>query len=138
MEYLIDGYNIIRSTYFKKWEESEKKVIFYEILGKYKAKHPSIIFTVVFDGFKSEDFSLLRDKRIKTIFSGNITADEYIKRRTEKGKRNDEVTVVSDDRQVQISSKLFGCKTLSVSEFMMIVNYSKPDKTKGNKGNGSL
>jgi len=121
MEYLIDGYNVIKSSFLGKKGDIEGKVAFYEILDRYKAKHPSVIFTVVLDGFNSSDFHLLRDRRLKTIFSGDITADEYIRKRVENGKRNDEVVVVSNDKQVRITGKLFGCEVYSVEEFLNVV-----------------
>ena len=121
MEYLIDGYNVIKSSFLGKKGDIEGKVAFYEILDRYKAKHPSVIFTVVLDGFNPSDIHLLRDRRLRTVFSGDITADEYIRKRVEKGKRNDEVIVVSDDKQVQITGKLFGCKVCSVGEFLNVV-----------------
>ena len=121
MEYLIDGYNVIKSSFLGKKGDIEGKVAFYEILYRYKTKHPSVIFTVVLDGFNSSDFHLLRDKRLKIVFSGDITADEYIRKRVEKGKRNDEVIVVSNDKQVRITGKLFGCRVCSVEEFLNVV-----------------
>lgn len=122
MEYIIDGYNVIKSAYFKGRSESEKIVSFYNLLNKYRSKHPSVIFTIVFDGFRPSNFYLLKDRRLKTVFSGDITADEYIRKRVEKGKRNEEVIIVSNDKQVQISGKLFNCGISSVSKFIRIVS----------------
>ncbi|HOV21317.1 MAG TPA: NYN domain-containing protein [bacterium] len=131
MKYLIDGYNVIKSSYLGKEGDLKGKLSLYQILDNYKANHLSVIFSVVLDGFNTSDFPFLRDKRIKTFFSGEITADEYIKKILEKGKRNEEITVVSDDKQVQISSKLFGCNVMSVDTFLNTVNPKGNNKPKG-------
>ena len=103
MKYIIDGYNVIRSSPLRKLErKSIERGIggLVEILLKYKRNHPSISFTVVFDGFDVNSIFNFRDKTIKILFSGQMSADEKIRRLLEKNKDNREIGVVSDDREV--------------------------------------
>jgi len=131
MKYIIDGYNVIRSSPLRKLErKSIERGIggLVEILLKYKRNHPSISFTVVFDGFDVNSIFNFRDKTIKILFSGQMSADEKIRRLLEKNKDNREVGVVSDDREVQIATKILGAKVISVEEFLKIVSFQEKRK----------
>ena len=126
MKYIIDGYNVIRSSPLRKLErKSIERGIggLVEILLKYKRNHPSISFTVVFDGFDVNSIFNFRDKTIKILFSGQMSADEKIRRLLEKNKDNREIGVVSDDREVQTATKILGAKVISVEEFLKIVSF---------------
>ncbi|MCM8808815.1 MAG: NYN domain-containing protein [Candidatus Omnitrophica bacterium] len=123
MEYLIDGLNVIKSSFIKKYGKKTiefNKEFLIDILEKYKRKHPSIEITVVFDGGPSS-FDIYREKRIKIVFSQDITADEKIREILEKKKSRSSISVVSDDREVQEFTKILGSKSLKVSEFLDIV-----------------
>jgi len=122
MEYIIDGYNLIKGSYLKKTEkystEYTKNTLF-EILFRYKKKHPCVKFTIVFDGKDTLSKSF---KEIKVIFSGEITADNMIRNILKKKKTNDKTIVVSDDKEVQISAKILGSKISSVKEFLNTIS----------------
>jgi len=135
MEYIIDGYNLIRSTYLSKTEKRSTgyaRDILTGILANYKRKHPSINFTVVFDGkvISPADF---RRQEIKVLFSGDITADEKIRIILESKKKGiHEIIVVSDDREIQTGTKILGgsvCRTTAFLEKISPV----PGKRKVNK-----
>ncbi|MCM8819065.1 MAG: NYN domain-containing protein, partial [Candidatus Omnitrophica bacterium] len=116
MEYLIDGLNVIKSSFIKKYGKKTiefNKEFLIDILEKYKRKHPSIEITVVFDGGPSS-FDIYREKRIKIVFSQDITADEKIREILEKKKSRSSISVVSDDREVQEFTKILGSKSLKV------------------------
>ncbi|MCM8820955.1 MAG: NYN domain-containing protein, partial [Candidatus Omnitrophica bacterium] len=105
MEYIIDGYNLIKSSFLSRYEG---KGISYTIqilinhLGDYSRRHPSISFTVVFDGNSPVPYEFHQEKHLKVIFSGDITADEVIRKRVEKRpEKNISRVVVSDDRGVK-------------------------------------
>jgi len=122
MEYIIDGLNVIKTSFIKKYEvvsfEKGREFLIY-ILERYKRKHPRIEFTVVFDGY-CQNFNLY-SRRIKIIFSNEITADEKIRKILENKKNKKEVFVVSDDREIQQFTKILGGNVLKVNEFLDIV-----------------
>ncbi len=138
MEYIIDGYNLIKSSFLR---ENERRSADYarrslfNILADYRRKHPSVSFTTVFDGFP-DSLEILRDRRIRVVFSGDVTADELIREMLEKTPENNRLrTVVSDDRGVRDCGRLFGAKVLTVSEFLAVV-YTHAQSHKGRSKNG--
>ncbi|MCM8766828.1 MAG: NYN domain-containing protein [Candidatus Omnitrophica bacterium] len=122
MEYIVDGFNVIKTSFVKKYEkygiESGQEFLI-NILERYKNKHPSVEITVVFDG--KFNTSIYQRKKIKVIFSDEKTADEKIREILEKKKSRSSISVVSDDREVQEFTKILGSKSLKVSEFLDIV-----------------
>ncbi|MCM8811140.1 MAG: NYN domain-containing protein, partial [Candidatus Omnitrophica bacterium] len=102
MEYIVDGFNVIKTSFVKKYEkygiESGQEFLI-NILERYKNKHPSVEITVVFDG--KFNTSIYQRKKIKVIFSDEKTADEKIREILEKKKSRSSISVVSDDREVQ-------------------------------------
>ena len=138
MEYIIDGYNLIRSTYLSKAEKHSTEFArnsLTEILTKYKRKHPSINFTVVFDGqFSSADS---KRQKIKVFFSGDITADELIQKILERKKTTNEIIVVSDDREIQTGTKILGGHISKTAEFLEKISpalkHYKQEKEQVNK-----
>ncbi len=126
MEYIIDAYNLIKSSFLREHERrgsiDRARDALFNILLDYKRKHPSVGFTVVFDGFPPSQGFCLHDSKIRILFSGDITADETI--RLLMGKNQDSNrfrTVVSDDRGVLDSGRLLGSRILKVAEFMALV-----------------
>ncbi|MCQ8905647.1 MAG: NYN domain-containing protein [Methanothermobacter sp.] len=137
MEYILDGYNLIKSSFLSQYEG---RGAFYTIqmliglIGNYRRRHPSITFTVVFDGNPPPGCNLSYEKGIKVIFSGDISADEVIRERVEKTPEKNRVkTVVSDDRGVRDAGRLFGASVLGVSEFLGIVYPSEKKKRREEK-----
>ncbi|MCM8818800.1 MAG: NYN domain-containing protein [Candidatus Omnitrophica bacterium] len=123
MEYLIDGLNVIKSSFIKKYGKKTiefSKEFLIDILEKYKRKHPSIEITVVFDGAPSS-FDIYREKRIKIVFSQDITADEKIRKILENKKNKNKIYVVSDDREIGEFTKILGGNIFKVKEFLDIV-----------------
>ena len=135
MEYIIDGYNLIKSTYLKRGERRSiefARDLLGGILANYKRKHPSVNFTVVFDGrtISPADF---RRQEIKVLFSGDITADEKIRRILESKKKGiHEIIVVSDDREIQTGTKILGGSVCRTAEFLEKIS-PVPGKRKENK-----
>lgn len=125
MEYIIDGFNVIKTSFINKYGEKGKDFLI-EIILKYKKKHPKVDFTIVFDGYPLKS-SIYLEKRINIVFSLDITADEKIRKIIERKKR--EVIVVSDDREVIECAKILGKKNLSVKGFLDIIYPEKPQIT---------
>ena len=123
MEYIIDGFNVIKTSFIKKYEKygiEKAEEFLVDILEKYKRKHPSVEITIVFDG-KSPSFSFYHRRKIKIVFSNEVSADEKIRKILENKKNKANILIVSDDRQVQEFSKILGSKFLKVVEFLEIV-----------------
>ncbi len=121
MEYLIDGLNVIKTSFIKKYEKygiETAQEFLVNILEKYKNKHPSVEITLVFDGYSTIDFSR---RRIKIIFSNEIKADEKMRKILESRKNKNEVFVVSNDREIGEFTKILGGNILKVNEFLEIV-----------------
>ncbi|MCM8785477.1 MAG: NYN domain-containing protein [Candidatus Omnitrophica bacterium] len=122
MEYIVDGLNVIKTSFLKKYEkygiESAQEFLI-NILERYKNKHSLVEITVVFDG--KFNASLYQRRKIKIIFSNEKTADEKIREILENKKNRSSISVVSDDREVQEFTKILGSKSLRVDEFIDIV-----------------
>ncbi|MDD3726065.1 MAG: NYN domain-containing protein [Candidatus Ratteibacteria bacterium] len=133
MEYIIDGYNLIKSGLLSGYEGRGLDYSIRMLIGiliDYRRRHPSISFVVVFDGNPPYPYIFPQEKGIKVVFSGDISADEVIRIRVEKTpEKNISKTVVSNDREVKDAGHLFGARVMGVSEFLEIVCPSK-------KGNG--
>lgn len=132
MEYIIDGYNLIKSSFLSRYEGSGISYtiqMLINILGDYSRKHPSVSFIVVFDGKPPFPYIFQQTKNLKLIFSGDITADEVIRKRVEKTpEKNISRTVVSDDRGVKYAGRLFGANVLSIAGFLDIVGPAEKKK----------
>lgn len=133
MNYIIDGHNLIKSSFLKEYEKtsfSRAAMVLLDMLFNYRKKHPSIIFTLVFDGFADIRFY---DKNIKILFSHDTTADIMIRKILEENISNNKMrTVVSDDREVQTCGKILGSKILNIKEFLNLI-HPLPSKKGGKK-----
>jgi len=129
MTYLIDGYNLIKSSFFGKEEARgiEQAISFLiRKLSEFRRKHRTAQFVVVLDGHPPPGFPII-SPAVKTIFSGAITADEKIRLILEKDSQKASVTVVSNDRQVQASAVILGARPMSVQDFVtLLVPLPKP------------
>lgn len=105
---------------------------------------------MVFDGEEGPTPARFREKGIKVIFSGEESADDYIKRQVKRSKNPHKITVVTDDREIRDFVKLHGSKLLSTKEMKEILFPEKapilppaeekpsPSSAKGRKINAEL
>jgi len=128
MHYILDGNNIIKH---KIWQgtlqapdDRESLIVF---LQSYCRQHPSVKFTVAFDGWAETPVS---SGNIKILWSYDATADDVIIRKINSLKHN--AIVVSNDNQIRKHAKFAGMKVLKVEEFLSIVIPREMKKTKGN------
>ena len=126
MHILIDGYNLIRqSVSLKRFERQSldagrKALIAW--LADYRRRKDHRI-TVVFDGWESGSAQEERDFQtgINIIYSSRgEKADEVIMRLTAES--DEEIIVVSSDREISSFATRRGKATLSSAEFESIVN----------------
>lgn len=133
MEYLIDGYNVIKySEMFsaRTLELQRDKLI--DFILKYNPQGNNKI-TIVFDckssnPYETDGYTTTAIKGIKTIFSeGQKSADDVIVDYVEKSQKPYNITVVTNDKGIfrRIGGK--GTKKMSVSEF--IYNRAKEIRT---------
>jgi predicted RNA-binding protein with PIN domain len=129
MEYLVDGYNVIKfSEMFsaRDLETSRNKLI--DFILKYNP-HGKNSITVVFDcksanPYEFDGYTTTTLKGIKTIFSeGQKSADDVIVDYVESSQRPYNIVVVTNDKGIyrRIGGK--GAKKMSVADF--IYNKSK-------------
>jgi uncharacterized protein len=126
MHILIDGYNLIRqSVSLRRFErqslEAGRKALI-AWLAQYHQKKDHTI-TVVFDGWLSGPAQEERDYSagIYIIYSGRgVKAVDVLKRITASA--DEEILVVSSDREITSYATRRGKATLSSSEFELIVN----------------
>jgi predicted RNA-binding protein with PIN domain len=132
MEYLIDGYNVIKfSELFsaRTLELQRNKLI--DFILKYNP-HGNNKITVVFDckssnPYETDGYTTTTIKGIKTIFSeGQKSADDIIVDYVENSQRPYNITVVTNDKGIfrRIGGK--GAKKMAVAEF--IYNKAKQEK----------
>ncbi len=113
MLYVIDGYNVLYSTTFKKWiekfglESARNHLI--NFIRSYKRR-----FIIVFDG--KEGYTSPNIPNI--IFTKNEKADDYIKRFIKNYEKKSDIVVVSDDKSIRDFAKKYNVRTTSVSEFL--------------------
>jgi len=126
MHILIDGYNLIRqSVSLKRFErqslDAGRKALIAWLADYRKRKDHRI--TVVFDGWESGPAQEERDYDcgISIIYSGRgVKADDVIKRIT--ASTDEEILVVSSDREISSFATRRGKATLSSAEFESIVS----------------
>lgn len=132
MEYLVDGYNVIKfSELFsaRTLELQRNKLI--DFILKYNP-HGNNKITVVFDckssnPYETDGYTTTTIKGIKTIFSeGQKSADDIIVDYVENSQRPYNITVVTNDKGIfrRIGGK--GAKKMTVAEF--IYNKAKQEK----------
>lgn len=142
MNILIDGYNLIRqSVELRRFErqslEAGRKALI-AWLSEYKSRKDHRI-TVVFDGWVSGPVQEERDysSGIHIIYSPRgIKADDVLKRIT--ASTDEEILVVSSDREITSYAARRGKATLSSLEFETIVNrqWASPVNGESQKLNG--
>ncbi len=124
MEYLVDGYNVIKfSEMFsaRTLELQRDKLI--DFILKYNPQGNNKV-TIVFDcrssnPYEADGYTTTTIKGIKTIFSeGQKSADDVIVEYVEKAQKPYNITVVTNDKGIfrRIGGK--GAKKMAVAEFI--------------------
>ncbi|NOZ64713.1 MAG: NYN domain-containing protein [Caldiserica bacterium] len=122
---IVDGYNLLHQLPRLKGKKIDRaRDIMVRKLGEKRRTFQEMI--VVFDGEEGPVPARFREKGIKVIFSGEESADDYIKRQVKRSKTPHKITVVTDDREIRDFVKLHGSKLLSTKEMKEILF---PEKT---------
>ena len=116
MQYILDGNNIIKHSL---WNQGKKifddRLSLIIFLKEYCNKHPSVKFTVVFDGWADISSS---HSGIKIIWSHDESADHVIIRKLASARKDS--IIVSNDNQVRNGAKFAGFRVFKVEEFLAI------------------
>ena len=125
LQYIIDAYNLINHPAFSpvKNRSQNLKISFLSFIRKHKltgsTKNKIII---VFDGFEPSLDAPYSEEGVLFIYSRNISADEKIKMLIEESANRKQITVVSNDRQVQFMTGVLGAKFISIERFTEAIN----------------
>ncbi len=136
MEYLIDGYNVIKfSEMFSARTLELQRTKLIDFILKYNPQGNNKV-TIVFDckssnPYETDGYITTTIKGIKTIFSeGQKSADDVIVDYVEKSQKPYNITIVTNDKGIyrRIGGK--GAKKMTVAEF--IYNRAKQEKQTNN------
>jgi predicted RNA-binding protein with PIN domain len=121
LQYIIDGYNVIKHSRFVQQLPSrpgDSRVALLESIRTNRlAGSPKNRVTVIFDGYP--DTTALRGASdIRVIFTGEESADERIKKIVEVSVIPKATVVVSDDKEIKFIVRSFGARCLGVEEFL--------------------
>jgi len=121
LQYIIDGYNIIKHSRFvgqlpKKTKDHREALVEFikaqRLCGSSKNK-----ITVVFDGYPDEQ-GLEKNTPIEVIFSRDKSADERIKNIVEVSVNAKTIVVVSDDKEIKFIVRSLGADCIGVEDFV--------------------
>ena len=125
--FVVDGYNLLYA-----WEEFKEiretnidgaREALIEILQNYQGYSGSGM-TLVFDGYKSKNSvgGEMKYGDLNVVYTGEgRTADRYIEEFTHENGKKYDITVVTSDRMVQMSSFGYGSGRVSSGEFRLEV-----------------
>ena len=119
LHYILYGYNIVRQAehLFGSGLKDVRAALVNFINENKPCGSSNNKVTVVFDG--RAGLSYLHDKGpVEVIFSQDESADERIKRIVENSHNPKQAVVVSDDRDIQISIRGAGARSMPVAEFL--------------------
>ena len=131
LQYVIDGYNIIKHPLFikqlaKKIHDSRISLLdFIRVNRLCGSRNNKII--VVFDGYPDSRY-LNFDSEAEVIFSRKESADEKIKRMVAESGNVKNIVVVSDDREIKFMVKSLGARCLGIEEFVKSKEKSKAQR----------
>ncbi len=117
MHYILDGNNIIKHPLWHSGQRIDERQALIISLADYNRNHPSVVFTVVFDGWSDISSSY---PAIKVFWSGDVSADRIIIQKLQTIKQT--AIVVSNDNEIRSGAKLKGFKVIKVEEFIKIID----------------
>ena len=122
LHYVIDGYNLIKHRLYQPSNKiKDDRLSLLEFIKSEKLCGSSRNnITVVFDGYGGA--VQLKDDDIRVIFSGELSADETIKRLIQKKGNLRNAVVISDDKDIKYFAKSLKIKAIGIEEF---VRYKK-------------
>lgn len=137
MNLVIDAYNILKNINSGKLISQSKRDEFIKLLNSY-AIEKKLNILLVFDGFDVHGLATQRTTgKIKVIYAGKYSADEYIKNYVESNFVSN-ITVVSSDRSIK---KFVLDQNLAVIDslifYKLLLEFQNSKKTTNNIKNQS-
>jgi len=121
LQFVIDAYNLINHSLFKTDNRSaniQSSLVNFIKFNRLTGSSNNRLL-IVFDGYSPPGFNPPDEPNIVCLFSGNLEADEIIKKKIESSHNPKDMVVVSDDKEVQIVSRLLHAKVLTVEKFIL-------------------
>ncbi len=120
LQFVIDAYNLINHPQFKPQKKSEGiQFALVDFIKSNKLTGSANNLTIiVFDGYPPRGVEIPKEQGLSCIFSRGIEADEIIKRIVEDSGNAKNIIVVSDDKEVQLASRLLRARVLGIDEFI--------------------
>lgn len=120
LQYIIDGYNIIKHEQFTRNVRSKdpRRSLLEIIRSKKLCGSLKNKVKIVFDGFRDSRFHSGNNFGIEVIFSGESSADDLIKSLLKKTASPKNTIVVSDDREIKFFAKDYRAIPVGVEEFI--------------------
>jgi len=121
LQYIIDAYNLTNHPDFKPSIKSNTNIAqtlldFIKLNKLSGSKNNRTV--LVFDGYPQNLENIPQEKGFICLFSHSKQADEIIKKIVEESVQPRNLIVVSDDKEVQIISRLLHAQVCSVHEFV--------------------
>lgn len=115
--YIIDGWNVIyQIANFKDRTNAKEDFIFF-IKKRHLTGSSNNRVTIVFDG--RIDLEMIRGERtFEIIFSGHKKADELICSKVACNKNKQQIVVITDDKEIINSVKVYGAGVLRTADFL--------------------
>ena len=121
LQYIIDAYNLINHPAFKPVSRPALNVqqALADFIKSNKltgSKNNTLV--LVFDGYPPASEEIPRENGLFCMFSRAKEADELIKKIIQDSSSPKNIIVVSDDKEVQLTSRFFYAQVCGVKEFI--------------------
>ena len=130
MNYVLDGYNVIGYADHIQLSDLNKEYALVKWLSQYKV--PKTHLTIVFDG-QNKDMNFASKEQFEGITMiqtpGGQSADNYIKDVIMEKRSNQNTTIVSSDREIQLYAKKARFNVISSSKFLSNFCQKSPPKS---------
>ncbi|MEW6075167.1 MAG: NYN domain-containing protein [Candidatus Omnitrophota bacterium] len=124
LQYIIDGYNVVRHAAFTPpahVRHKEPELLLAETIriGKLCGSSRNTVM-LVFDGYPRAPYQRKPHEEIEVLYSHEESADERIKQLAAKAANPKNVIVVSDDREIRFFVRSLGVTMVSVEQFLTL------------------
>ena len=121
LQYIIDAYNLINHPAFKPVSKAVLNIqhVLADFIRLNKltgSKNNRLV--LVFDGYPPPADDIPREHGLLCMFSRTQEADELIKKIVQDSTSPKNIVVVSDDKEVQLTSRFLHAQICSVGEFI--------------------
>ena len=136
LHFIIDGYNLIKQApVLNKDNLEDSRLALIKFLNIHRPQGSSNNrVTVVFDGNKGNFYGGANLPSLEVIFSGDMSADDKIRRLVEKSANPKNIVVVTNDREIQFSVRQLKAQVKTIDGFLEKFNQLQRLRPKAGKG----